>query len=386
MLVVLDLENVYKPAMLSETLGKLLLLKYLGLRRTFLDSLPRSVGNLPYLQTLDVKHTNMTTLPSSIWKAKKLKHLYLNQIHLDMSIERPNSELLTNIRPLNRLVNQILLDMSIEQPNSGHLTNIRTLKGLVIGCKSQVETCLENLTDLEKLGLTYDSTLAEEIADWISKLTNLQSLKLRSSNPFGQPSTLKLRNMLENRKLSDLYLLGQLELPRPIIDAGFFPLSLKTLTLSVSQLENDPMPILGRLPCLNILIFLRNSYMGDTMICYDGFRQLRVLKLCMLENLEYWVLNEGALPQLGELEIKGCLRLHVPEDLNLIQNLKKVTLMNMPPYFVNNLMTTAIVRSFTQLFDPLLVRFPYYFVVLFYILCHLKCFWKYVVAGTIHKA
>lgn len=78
LLVVLDLENVYKPAMLSETLGKLLHLKHLGLRRTFLDSLPRSAGNLPYLQTLDVKHTNITTLPSSIWKARKLRHLYLN--------------------------------------------------------------------------------------------------------------------------------------------------------------------------------------------------------------------------------------------------------------------------------------------------------------------
>ena len=84
----LDLEGVYRPQLKEETLGKLFLLIYLGLRWTFLDSLPNSVGALQHLDTLDVKHTNITTLPSSIWKAKNLRHLYMNQVHLDLSTKK----------------------------------------------------------------------------------------------------------------------------------------------------------------------------------------------------------------------------------------------------------------------------------------------------------
>ena len=162
LLIVLDLENVYKP-MLSETLGKLLHLKYLGLRWTFLDSLPTSVGNLPYLETLDVKHTNIFALPSSIWKAKNLRHLYLNEIHINMSVKMPNSQ---------------------------SLTNLQTLWGLSIGNESLVKNCLSKLTGLRKLKLTCISESEYEIANWISQLSNLESLKLRSIYAFGKPSSL----------------------------------------------------------------------------------------------------------------------------------------------------------------------------------------------------
>ncbi|KAM4099707.1 hypothetical protein ACJW30_05G011900 [Castanea mollissima] len=328
LLIVLDLEHVYKPV-LHETIGKLLNLKYLGLRWTSLDSLPISVGYLPNLETLDVKHTNIPTIPSSIWMAKNLRHLYLNEIYFDTPIK---------------------------EPNSGSLTNIRTLWGLFIGPKSLAENCLDKLIGLRKLGLTYTSeSVRGAIADWISKLTNLQFLRLRSRDKFGRPSTLELRDMSKNQNLSDLYLLGQL--PKAIHELQFPP-TLKILTLSVSQLVIDPMPILGTLPSLNILRLLRHSYKGKTMTCsYGGFPVLRVLKLWMLEDLESWILEEGAMPQLGELEIRRCLRLKQLENLQLIENLKEVTLTNMPMEFVAKFktdMVNATVRPLTRVFAPLL--------------------------------
>lgn len=346
LLIVLDLEHVYKPT-LHETIGKMLNLKYLGLRWTSLDSLPISVGYLPYLETLDVKHTNILTIPSSIWMAKNLRHLYLNEIYFDTPIK---------------------------EPNSGSLTNIRTLWGLFIGPKSLAENCLDKLIGLRKLGLTYTSeSVRGAIADWISNLTSLQFLRLRSRDKFGRPSTLELRDMSTNQKLSDLYLLGQL--PKAI-DELQFPPTLKILTLSVSQLENDPMPILGKLPRLNILRLLRHSYKGKTMTCfYDGFPVLRVLKLWMLEDLESWILEEGAMPQLGDLEIRRCLRLKQLEKLQLIENLK-VTLTNMPEEFVAKFKRDMVNADVTTLTRVLLVRFLNYFFVLFYILWHFKCFWK----------
>ena len=305
LLIVLDLENVYKPT-LPETLGKLLHLKYLGLRWTFLDSLPKSVGNLPYLETLDVKHTNIISLPSSILKAKSLQHLYLNEIHFDMLVKKPNSE---------------------------SLTNLKILWGLSIGDESPVTNCLSKSTGLRKLKLTCTSNSAPSIANWISQLSNLQSLKLRSVDEFGRPSTLSgVETMVVHNELRDLYLLGKL--PKAIVE-HLFPQNLKILTLSASRIQEDPMPFLGCLQELNILRLLRDSYLGKQMTCLrEGFPKLCVLKLWMLDGLENWIVEVGAMPCLRELEIRRCNRLKRPEGLKQITTLKEVILTNMPQQFV----------------------------------------------------
>ncbi|XP_015901563.3 disease resistance protein RPM1 [Ziziphus jujuba] len=198
LLRVLDLENVYKPKLPEETLEKLFLLAYLGLRWTFLDSLPDSVGALQYLETLDVKHTNITTLPTTIWKAKSLRHLYMNQVHFDTSNKKG-------------FINS--------------LTNLQTLWGLSIGSNSHVVKWLSKLSSLRKLGLTYvyHPKTAEEIANWVSKLTNLQSLRLRSLDQSGKPSCLKLPDMGDLAKLSELYLVGVLSNFKSMSEIKFHP-------------------------------------------------------------------------------------------------------------------------------------------------------------------
>lgn len=320
LLIVLDLEKVYKP-MIPETVGKLLHLKYLGFRWTFLDSLPMFVGNLPYLETLDVKHTNIIDLPSSIWNAKNLRHLYLNEIHFDLSIKR--------------------LD-------GGSLTNLQTLSGLLICDAKFVSNCLNKLKCLRKLKLTYNLKSVKAVADWISQLTDLRSLKLRSMNEFGQPLSLELQTMADHDKLTDLYLLGHLP---NFIDKHQFPPELKILTLSASHLGEDPMPILGQLCRLKILRLLGYSYLGKQMTCLpEGFPELRVLKLWKLDNMEEWIVKKGAMPRLRELEIRHCVRLNLPKELQSMTSLKEVILTNMPEQFVaevKRVMVHAIVKEIT---------------------------------------
>ncbi|XP_039158911.1 disease resistance protein RGA2-like [Eucalyptus grandis] len=65
-------------------LHKLVLLRYIGLRSTVLDSIPSAVADLYHLETLDIKHTNVTSLPSSLWKARNLRHLHLNWFYVDL--------------------------------------------------------------------------------------------------------------------------------------------------------------------------------------------------------------------------------------------------------------------------------------------------------------
>ncbi|KAL0370928.1 UNVERIFIED_CONTAM: putative disease resistance RPP13-like protein 2 [Sesamum angustifolium] len=185
LLRVLDLEGVYKPS-LPDNLGDLFHLRYLGLRWTFLDKLPKSVGELSYLETLDLKHTYINRIPPSIWKLKHLRHLSLNEIHLNK-------------------------DMPLHS-HTGSLPKLLTLWGLSVDQDSPIKNGLSKLTDLRELGITFrlskcddkDSNafsptpqFMQDLVEWISKLTNLQSLRLRSKNDAGRPADLSLNFGLE---------------------------------------------------------------------------------------------------------------------------------------------------------------------------------------------
>ncbi|ESR50402.1 hypothetical protein CICLE_v10033539mg, partial [Citrus x clementina] len=303
LLTVLDLEGVYKPKLSDHVIGKLLHLSYLGLRSTFIDSLPNSVGNLRYLETLDVKHTKLRYLPDSIWKAKKLQHLYLNWIH-----------------------------SAISWLNFSSLNNLQTLWGLSMGDDSLFNQTFDftKLASLRKLGVKcYSQRVIDSIAELVSRSTRLQSLKLvyawrddYSDIPFKAQANLQ-----------ELYLRGALRMFSA--KTSSFPRNLKIVTLSMSRLYWDPMEALEKLCHLNILRIIGEAYEGKKMTCQaGGFPQLRVLKLWNLSSLEEWTVQEAAMPRLRELEIRSCNKLKPPEGLrNLAATLKDFVLTNMPSTF-----------------------------------------------------
>ncbi|XP_031281018.1 probable disease resistance RPP8-like protein 2 [Pistacia vera] len=304
LLRVLDLEKVYKPV-LPETLGKLQLLRYVGLRWTFLDSIPKSIGDLPCLETLDLKHTNITKLPMSIWRSRTLRHLYLNQLHFKMSTRMLVS-----------------------------LTNLQTLRGLFI---CNINCCkndwLENLSCIRNLGLTCHTTSFQKITKQICKHTSLQSLKLRLINNFGEPSGFNLVPIDEFENLKELYLFGML--PRGF-DISRFPPKLQILTLSLSQLSNDPMPMLGKLKHLKTLRLFAHSYIGERLTCpKDTFPELLFLKLWVLKELKHWTINDNAMPVLKQLEIRYCQKLKKIDGLENVRTLKEIILTNMEKDFVD---------------------------------------------------
>ncbi|KAG6704585.1 hypothetical protein I3843_07G134400 [Carya illinoinensis] len=306
LLRVLDLERVYKPQ-LPENLEKLFPLRYLGLRWTFLDTLPHSVGELPYLETLDVKHTYISSLPNSIWKMKHLRHLCLNEIRLDMSVQKHRCS----------------------------LTQLQTVWGLFVDKKSPVKNVLNRLTSLRKLGLTYHLDSIEELNEWIARLSSLQSLRLRSKDKNGRPSQLGLKPLSSLENLTHLYLLGNLP---ELHDGHEFPSGHRVLTLSVSKLTKDPMPILAQLPSLSVLRLLADSYTEKKMLCpREGFGKLQILHLWMLKELEEWTVEEEAMQNLRELEIRLCHKLNkLPDRLLNLSTIEKIILTNMPAKFAGN--------------------------------------------------
>ncbi|KAF5953450.1 hypothetical protein HYC85_006306 [Camellia sinensis] len=307
---VLDLEGAHRP-LLHAKLGKFLSnLRYISLRWTGIDSCPKSIGDLPCLETLDLKYTNITNLSSSIWKAKNLRHLLMNEV----SILKPSSS----------------------KQSSTSMSNIQTLTGLRIGFEDPKEYGLNRFTSLQKLGLTCHSrSSVEKTWDCISQLNKLQNFKLRSrDHQFGQPSELVIPdNLTTHPSLSKLYLFGVFN-----FKVGNLPKNLKTLTLSMSKIKEDPMPELGEcLPQLNILRLFADSFVGEKMNCLGGgFPKLRVLKLWMLETLKEWIVEEGAMPELEELEIRGCEKLEKSLGLERLSHLKELTLTNMKREFVED--------------------------------------------------
>ncbi|XVF42069.1 hypothetical protein PTKIN_Ptkin01aG0330400 [Pterospermum kingtungense] len=307
MLTVLDLEGVYKPV-LSDILGKLPFLKYLGLRRTLLDDVPQSVGDLSHLETLDIKHTFITKLPGTIWKAKKLQNLYTSDIDVDMSTLKPSA--------------------------CASLNNLKILWGLSIKKGSPPRKWMTSLVGLRKLKLTCDEASYEVIVSWIAQLDKLQSLHLRLIDKFNQPLDLRVEELREWKKtsLSQLYLLGKL--PKQIATDDL-PKNLEILTLSMTHLSEDPMDALGQLKQLKVLRLYAQSFLGPNMTCTPGgFPQLRVLKLWMLYKLNNWTVQQGAMPMLRELEIRCCKNLKMPDGLVNLSALKELTLTNMKDDFV----------------------------------------------------
>ncbi|KAL0435199.1 UNVERIFIED_CONTAM: hypothetical protein Sradi_0227800 [Sesamum radiatum] len=172
----------------------------------------------------------------------------------------------------------------------------------------------------------------QDLVEWISKLTNLQSLRLRSKDDSGRPADLSLKPFSGLNKLSHMNLLGRLQ-KLPEID--HFPPNIKVLTLSVSQLDKDPMPVLGQLRSLTVLRLLANSYLGEKIVCPpETFEGLEVLKLWMLKDLKKWELEEGSMKKLKELNIRCCSKLeNIPSRLLQQGTFKDLILTNMPEKF-----------------------------------------------------
>ncbi|KAI3730277.1 hypothetical protein L1987_61446 [Smallanthus sonchifolius] len=213
------------------------------------------------------------------------------------------------------------------------MTNLRKLD-LTRQSSTTVITTTSTTATTTTTTTTSHSSSYEEIGLWISSLSSLRSLRLRSKDKMGRPSELIVKPFSSLENLSQLYLLGSLH---KSIDWYQMPPALKVLTLSVSQLDKDPMPTLSQLPSLIVLRLLASSYVGEEMCCPEnGFPALQVLKLWKLEKLKVWTACGGSMQNLHTLDIRCCRELQeVPITLLQIQTLENLILTNMPKSFVS---------------------------------------------------
>ncbi|KAH0678390.1 hypothetical protein KY284_019475 [Solanum tuberosum] len=227
-------------------IGSLYHLKFLSLRG--IGNLPSSIGNLKNLQTLCVKSEfrHLCQLPPDTADLIKLRHLVA-----------PYSEPLVRLSKLTSL--QILKDISCDQWKDVDPVN------------------LVNLLELSMIDITKSYSLNN-----ISSLKNLSTLKL-----FCRAPEIVVR--WENRETASVTKFHH--------NDGSF--GLKTHG-----------PILGMLPNLRKLEFLR-AYQGKEIFCSDNsFRQLEFLSLACLENLDTWHLATSAMLLIKGLRIDHCKKLN----------------------------------------------------------------------------
>uniref|UniRef100_A0A7N2LML6 NB-ARC domain-containing protein n=1 Tax=Quercus lobata TaxID=97700 RepID=A0A7N2LML6_QUELO len=202
---------------------------------------------------------------------------------------------------------------------------------------SHLKDGLEKWTNLRKLGLALQlpSQQQRALAKCVVKLNNLECLSLRSIDEMSKPQVLYLESLSGMENLTSLYLFGKLEIPSIISE---FPQSLSDLTLSASGLKNDPMPALDKLPNLKSLCFYSGSYERREMVCSRGrFTKLLVLKLWKLEMIEELQVEEGAMQNLRELDIRSCKELKFPTGLKHLKNLRELNSWGMPEEFTTRI-------------------------------------------------
>ena len=145
--------------------------------------------------------------------------------------------------------------------------------------------------------LSYDQSL---LSKSLCRLSHLKSLKLANESKMPRLSKIVLAEYL-------------------------FPHSLTHLSFSNTDLMDDPMPTLEKLPLLQVLKLKQNSYSGRKLTCgSDGFPNLKVLHLKSMLWLEEWTMGIGAMPKLECLIINPCACLKkMPEQLWCIKSLNK---------------------------------------------------------------
>ncbi|XP_052296987.1 probable disease resistance protein At1g58602 [Citrus sinensis] len=212
--------------------------------------------------------------PEDIWKMQKLMHLNFGSITLPAPPENYSSSL------------KNLIFISTLNPNSftpdilGRLPNVQTLR--ISG-------------DLS----CYHSGVSKSLCE----LHKLKCLKLVNTE------------------------MGQLS--RMVLSEYQFPPSLTQLCLSNTELKEDPMPTLEKLPHLQLLKLKQNSYLGRKLACVGsgGFPELKILPLKSMYWLDEWTMGSGAMPKLESLAVNPCAYLRkLPEELWCIKSLCKLDL------------------------------------------------------------
>ncbi|KAK4425306.1 putative disease resistance protein [Sesamum alatum] len=298
---------IFKNGKFPKGIGKLILLKFLSIQKSEVEELPPSVSKLSCVQSLNLRVNEPIKLPNFIHKMRRLRHLFLP-----------------------RTVRSVIGGGKLELDG---LNDLETMCGFD---SSVVDTA--HVLKLQKLRVL-DGTIHDEesLSMILDHILNHQDQFLETKLYVEEGSTL-LRRLLMCHSLSLLRIKFRVS-KLPAYEQNLYR-NVTQLLLLYSNIEEDPMETLEKLPMLRDLRLFFQAYVGREMVCgATGFPQLRRLFLCDLPNLVEWRVEKGAMPNLDMIYIRHCNKLEMmPNDLKFITTLKQLTVSDMPMEFINRLL------------------------------------------------
>uniref|UniRef100_A0A0D9XIA6 NB-ARC domain-containing protein n=1 Tax=Leersia perrieri TaxID=77586 RepID=A0A0D9XIA6_9ORYZ len=286
---------------LPEEINKLVHLRYLGLEGTTVFMFPSYMKGLRSLQILEASTATVKALPSSLWSIPALKHVHVYRVLHWKALE---------IRTKRSL--QTLYVFSIMQCDA--LTWKRTIRSLQ-KMSQYVSWCL---------GIAS----AKRVKDKKAQGHEAYSINIRVD---------ALESTVDGLELSGCFRKFHI-LNDVLPHHNLFPDFLLQLKISCPNILNDdPMPILEKLPRLEVLEIINSSYTGKTITCSsEGFLALRSLVLEDLD-LEEWNLQQGSMAFLAHLTLNKCTTLRsISNVLDRLDDLVELRLICMPQLSVDD--------------------------------------------------
>jgi len=280
---------------------KMLVLKYLSLRRTEVSEIPSKIEKLQYLETLDIRETDVVVLPKAFGQLKRLCSMLGGNKNTKKALKLPHEK---NKEPMKAL---------------------RILSGIEIGEDSSAVASLHQLTGLRKLAI-YKLNIREggqtfkQLRSSIEYLCScgLQTLAI---NDEGSDFINSLDTMsAPPRYIIGLELSGKMEKPpKWIKDLN----NLYKLILSVTVLRTDTFKLIQDLPKLFSLTFTlsadkddrdivdileENKQLTDREIIIPpgGFKSLKLLRFfaTLVPRLSFAVTGEDVMPELERIDMQ----------------------------------------------------------------------------------
>ncbi|TXG47048.1 hypothetical protein EZV62_026342 [Acer yangbiense] len=256
----------------DKEIAKLIHLKYLGWHESRIDG--SLIYNLQRLQTLVLYNSVIDVKPpTEISRLQELRHL------------------IGRFGPF-----ECGWRLWIE-----NLTKLQTLRFVSLPTWAQIKT--EKLVNLRELWLVGEVGCLDEKVFCFDSIANLKSLRILVVRLFSDIMYFSSLQPLSGcPHLMDLRLIGKLEkLPEDIHQV--LP-NLECLSLKESYLEDDPMPLLEKLPKLTVLNLVEGFYEGKKMMSSaNGFQWLEILLLEVADETVEWQVEDGAFPRLKGLHI-----------------------------------------------------------------------------------
>ncbi|XP_022747993.1 probable disease resistance protein At1g58602 [Durio zibethinus] len=293
------------------------------------------IGNLHHLRYLGLKCSGKIILPQSIGKLKNLHTLHINSFGLTIS-----SNALLELERLRHILIDLFSGKGLWMPPRIISKKIETLK--YIGVENLIENnAVFGLANIQSLGIYFmRSKDVEPILNALVESHRLRSLDMRLSEDSSQ-SFPDLEPLSQCHHLSKLFLEGKIEEdPQSRHHVLIFvPASIVKLTLWGSEVKQDPLAVLEKLPHLRTLRLWWNSYRGIKLICSaNGFPQLDSLEFRSLSELEEWEIEEGAMPRLRSLSLADLDNLgKIPKGLRYVTALQEMRLYSMKRSFVERI-------------------------------------------------